>query len=69
MAPTFQHNQVQPSLGWPLVEMGLQRGNAPLILRGFAEDYERLKRLDQGSAPFLGALLLQMPQDAIDCFD
>jgi len=34
-----------------------------------AEDYERLKRLDQGSAPSLGALLLQMPQDAIDCFD
>lgn len=28
-----------------------------------AEEYERLKRLDQGSAPSLGALLLQMPQD------
>jgi len=28
-----------------------------------AEEYERLKRLDQGSAPSMGALLLQMPQD------
>ena len=28
-----------------------------------AEEYERLKRLDQGNAPSLGALLLQMPQD------
>lgn len=28
-----------------------------------AEEYERLRRLDQGSAPSLGAMLLQMPQD------
>lgn len=28
-----------------------------------AEEYERLQRLDQASAPSLGELLLQMPQD------
>ena len=29
-----------------------------------AAEYERLKRLDQASAPSLGQLLLAMPQDA-----
>ena len=38
VAPTFQDNQVQPSVGWPLFEMGLQRGNAPLILRGILRE-------------------------------
>ena len=38
MAPTFQDDQVQPSVGWPLFEMGLQRGNAPLILRGILRE-------------------------------
>ena len=28
-----------------------------------AEEYERLKRLDQASAPSLAQLLLEMPQD------
>ncbi|MCP9941946.1 type II toxin-antitoxin system Phd/YefM family antitoxin [Cyanobium sp. ATX 6E8] len=28
-----------------------------------AEEYERLKQLDQASAPSLGQLLLEMPQD------
>lgn len=28
-----------------------------------ADDYERLQRLDQASAPSLAELLLQMPQD------
>jgi hypothetical protein len=28
-----------------------------------AEEYERLRKLDQGSAPSLGAMLLQVPQD------
>jgi len=28
-----------------------------------AEDYERLQRLERASAPSLGELLLQMPQD------
>lgn len=28
-----------------------------------AEEYERLQRLEQASAPSLGELLLQMPQD------
>ncbi|MEA5422638.1 hypothetical protein [Synechococcus sp. CCY9202] len=37
-APTFQDDQVQPSLGLPLFEMGLQRGNAPLILRGIVRE-------------------------------
>ncbi|MEA5444023.1 type II toxin-antitoxin system Phd/YefM family antitoxin [Cyanobium gracile] len=30
-----------------------------------AEEYERLRRLDQGSAPSLGAMLLQIPQDDV----
>ena len=30
--------QVQPSVGWPLFVMGLQRGNAPLILRGIVRE-------------------------------
>ncbi|CAK6697983.1 hypothetical protein BBFGKLBO_02363 [Synechococcus sp. CBW1107] len=38
VAPTFQDDQVQPSLGWPLFEMGLQRGDAPLILRGIVRE-------------------------------
>jgi hypothetical protein len=38
VAPTFQDDQVQPSVGWPLFEMGLQRGNAPLILRGILRE-------------------------------
>ena len=33
-----------------------------------AEDYERLQRLEQASAPSLGELLLQMPQDD-ECFE
>ncbi|MFZ4803822.1 MAG: type II toxin-antitoxin system Phd/YefM family antitoxin [Synechococcus lacustris] len=28
-----------------------------------AQEYERLRRLDQNSAPSLGAMLLQIPQD------
>jgi antitoxin Phd len=31
-----------------------------------AEEYERLRRLDQGSAPSLGEMLLQIPQDDKD---
>ncbi len=38
VAPTFQDDQVQPSVGWPLFEMGLQRGDAPLILRGIVRE-------------------------------
>ncbi|MGL6135640.1 MAG: hypothetical protein ACRC1L_15865 [Prochlorococcaceae cyanobacterium] len=34
MVPTFRDDQVQPSVGWPLFEMTLQSGNAPVILRG-----------------------------------
>jgi hypothetical protein len=38
VSPTFQDNQVQPSVGWPLFEMGLQRDQAPLILRGILRE-------------------------------
>ena len=38
VAPTFQENQVQPSVGWPLFEMTLQHGNAPVILRGILRE-------------------------------
>lgn len=38
VAPTFQDDQVQPAVGWPLFEMGLQRGDAPLILRGIVRE-------------------------------
>jgi hypothetical protein len=29
----FREGQVQPRVGWPLFEMALQNGNAPVILR------------------------------------
>ena len=34
MAPTYREYAVQASVGWPLVEMTLQTGNAPVILTG-----------------------------------
>jgi hypothetical protein len=34
VVPTFRVDQVQPSVGWPLFEMTLQSGSAPVILRG-----------------------------------
>jgi hypothetical protein len=33
VVPSFRDDQVQPSVGWPLFEMTLQNGNAPVILR------------------------------------
>ena len=33
-APTYRDNAVQASVGWPLVELTLQTGNAPVILTG-----------------------------------
>ena len=38
VAPSFQEDQVQPSVGWPLVEMALQSGNSPVILRGILRE-------------------------------
>ena len=38
VAPSFQEDQVQPSVGWPLVEMALQGGNGPVILRGILRE-------------------------------
>jgi hypothetical protein len=34
IAPTYREDGVQASIGHPLFEMGLQGGNAPVILRG-----------------------------------
>ena len=34
VVPTFRADQVQPSVGWPLFEMVLQQGQAPVILTG-----------------------------------
>ena len=34
VAPTYRDDAVQASVGWPLVEMTLQTGNAPVILTG-----------------------------------
>ena len=34
VVPRFQEDGVQASVGWPLVELTLQHGNAPVILRG-----------------------------------
>ena len=34
VAPTFSDDAVQASVGWPLVELTLQTGNAPVILTG-----------------------------------
>jgi hypothetical protein len=38
VAPSFRDDQVQPSVGWPLYEMTLQSGNAPVILRGILRE-------------------------------
>ncbi|MEX1317164.1 MAG: N-acetylmuramoyl-L-alanine amidase [Synechococcaceae cyanobacterium] len=38
VVPTFREDQVQPGVGWPLFEMTLQNGNAPVILRGILRD-------------------------------
>jgi hypothetical protein len=38
LVPTFQDDQVQPSVGWPLFEMTLQQGHAPVILRGILRE-------------------------------
>ncbi|TVS02372.1 MAG: N-acetylmuramoyl-L-alanine amidase [Cyanobium sp. PLM2.Bin73] len=38
VVPSFREDQVQPSVGWPLFEMTLQSGNAPVILRGILRD-------------------------------
>ena len=34
VAPTYRDDGVQASVGWPLVSMALQTGNAPVILTG-----------------------------------
>ncbi|MGB5136342.1 MAG: N-acetylmuramoyl-L-alanine amidase [Prochlorococcaceae cyanobacterium] len=38
VVPTFREDQVQPSVGWPLFDMTLQSGNAPVMLRGILRD-------------------------------
>lgn len=34
MTPTYRDDAVQASVGWPLVELSLQTGHAPVILSG-----------------------------------
>jgi len=34
VAPTYRDDAVQAAVGWPLVEMALQGGQAPVILTG-----------------------------------
>ena len=34
VSPTFREDGVQAEVGWPLFEMSLQSGSAPVILRG-----------------------------------
>jgi len=43
-------------------QMVTRRGKRVSVVLS-AEEYERLQRLEQSSAPSLGELLLQMPQD------
>jgi hypothetical protein len=38
VVPSFREDQVQPSVGWPLFEMTLQSGNAPVVLRGILRE-------------------------------
>lgn len=38
IAPTYREDGVQTSIGYPLFEMGLQGGNAPVILRGILRE-------------------------------
>lgn len=56
-----------------VVEAALQGKHQKVTRRGVlvsvvlsAEEYERLRRLDQGSVPSLGEMLLQIPQDDKD---
>lgn len=35
---TFRKDQVQPAVGWPLFEMTVLSGNAPVILRGILRE-------------------------------
>jgi hypothetical protein len=39
LVPSFQSDQVQPSVGWPLFDMALQSGDAPVILRGVLREH------------------------------
>ncbi|MFQ6538529.1 MULTISPECIES: hypothetical protein [Aphanothece] len=38
VVPSFCEDQVQPTVGWPLFEMTLQSGNAPVVLRGILRE-------------------------------
>ncbi len=38
VVPLYRDDAVQASVGWPLFEMALQHGNAPVILRGILRD-------------------------------
>ena len=38
VVPLYLDDTVQASVGWPLFEMALQHGNAPVILRGILRD-------------------------------
>jgi hypothetical protein len=38
VVPLYLNEAVQASVGWPLFEMVLQHGNAPVILRGILRD-------------------------------
>jgi hypothetical protein len=38
VVPLYLDDAVQASVGWPLFEMALQHGNAPVILRGILRD-------------------------------
>ena len=40
VAPTFRDDAVQASVGWPLVEMTLQSGSAPVVLTGILRPSE-----------------------------
>ena len=40
LAPTFRDDAVQASVGWPLVEMTLQSGTAPVVLTGILRPSE-----------------------------
>ena len=41
VAPTFRDYAVQASVGWPLVEMTLQSGSAPVVLTGILRPSEQ----------------------------
>jgi hypothetical protein len=52
VVPLYLGDAVQASIGWPLFEMALQHGNAPVILRGILRDSQAWCRVVEFAEEF-----------------